>query len=199
MVAFVRRLFSTIGPAAFSDNGIELRLWNCDNLGHMAANLRFSTGIEALALMAMEPEQFRTSHALATALATNPVVIRRLLSTVRQAGLVASVKGPSGGFRLAKSPKQITLRDIYRALDAGDLLHQTANDSAETRDLKKAMRSAFRKAQKCLEEELDSTTLNQLLKKSGKKAAKRAAAEASASESSREQPQLANSESASAN
>jgi hypothetical protein len=34
------------------------------------------------------------------------------------------------------------------------------------------MRSVFRKAQKCLEEELDSTTLNQLLKKSGKKAAK---------------------------
>jgi Rrf2 family protein len=140
----------------------------------MAANLRFSTGIEALALMATEPEKFHTSHALATALATNPVVIRRLLSALSRAGLVSSVKGPSGGTRLAKSPKQITLRDIYRALDSGDLLHQTAHDSAETKDLKKTMRSVFRKAQKSLEEELDSTTLNQLLKKSGKKAAKHA-------------------------
>jgi Rrf2 family protein len=138
----------------------------------MAANLRFSTGIEALALMATEPEKFHTSHALASALATNPVVIRRLLAALSRAGLVTSVKGPSGGTRLAKSPKQITLRDIYRALDAGELLHQAPHDSAETRDLKKTMRSVFRKAQKSLEEELDSTTLNQLLKKSGKKAAK---------------------------
>lgn len=138
----------------------------------MAANLRFSTGIEALALMATEPEKFHTSHALATALATNPVVIRRLLAALSRAGLVSSVKGPSGGTRLAKSPKQITLRDIYRALNAGELLHQAAHDSVETRDLKKTMRSVFRKAQKSLEEELDSTTLNQLLKKSGKKAAK---------------------------
>jgi Rrf2 family protein len=141
----------------------------------MAANLRFSTAIEALALMATEPEKFHTSHALATALATNPVVIRRLLSLLSRAGLVSSAKGPSGGTHLAKSAKQITLRDIYRALDGGDLLHQTAHHSADTRDLKKTMRSVFRKAQKCLEEELDSTTLNQLLKRAGKKAAKQAA------------------------
>ena len=151
----------------------------------MAANLRFSTAIEALALMAAEPEKFHTSQALATALATNPVVIRRLLSALSRAGLVTSAKGPSGGTHLAKSPKQITLRDIYRALDGGDLLHQTAHDSADTKDLKKTMRSVFRKAQKCLEEELDSTTLNQLLKKAGKKAAKHAA------DSTPEQPQPA--------
>ena len=58
----------------------------------MAANLRFSTAIEALALMATEPEKFHTSHALATALATNPVVIRRLLSALNRAGLVSSAK-----------------------------------------------------------------------------------------------------------
>ncbi len=104
----------------------------------MAANLRFSTAIEALALMATEPEKFHTSQALASALATNPVVIRRLLSALSRAGLVTSAKGPSGGTHLAKSAKQITLRDIYRALDAGDLLHQPAHDSAETQsDLKK--------------------------------------------------------------
>lgn len=159
----------------------------------MAANLRFSTGIEALALMATEPEKFHTSHALATALATNPVVIRRLLSALSRAGLVSSAKGPSGGTRLAKSPKQITLRDIYRALDSGDLLHQTAHDSAETKDLKKTMRSVFRKAQKSLEEELDSTTLNQLLKKSGKKAAKISAG-ASAETSAEETPMPASSQ-----
>ena len=138
----------------------------------MAANLRFSTGIEALALMATEPEKYRTSQALATVLATNPVVVRRLLSALSRAGLVTSVKGPAGGSRLAKSAKQITLRDIYRALDSGDLLHRGKHESEETRDLRKAMQSVFKKAQKRFEEELDSTTLNQLIKKSGRKVAK---------------------------
>lgn len=138
----------------------------------MAANLRFSTGIEALVLMATEPEKFHTSHALAAALVTNPVVVRRLLSALSRAEIVTSVKGPSGGSRLARSPKQITLRDIYRALDTGDLLHRGKHESAEMKDLKKAIQSAFRKAEKSLEEELDSTTLNQLIKKSGRKAAK---------------------------
>ncbi|MGC1785010.1 MAG: Rrf2 family transcriptional regulator [Acidobacteriaceae bacterium] len=138
----------------------------------MAANLRFSTGIEALALMAIEPGKFHTSQALAEALGTNAVVVRRLLSALSRAGLVTSAKGPAGGSRLAKGPKQITLRDVYRALDTGDLLHQTKRESAHTKDLQKAMHSTFRKAQKCLEEELDSTTLNQLIKRSGQKAAK---------------------------
>lgn len=138
----------------------------------MAANLRFSTAIEALVLMATEPEKFHTSQALAGALATNPVVIRRLLSALSQAELVASVKGPAGGTRLARSPKQITLRDIYRALGTGDLLHRSKHEKPETKDLKKAVQNVFRKAEKCLESELDSTTLNQLIKKAGKKAAK---------------------------
>jgi len=138
----------------------------------MATNLRFSTGIEALVLMATEPEKFHTSQALAEALATNAVVVRRLLSALSHAGLVTSAKGPSGGSRLARSPKQITLRDIYRALDSGDLLHRGKHESAETKDLKKAIQGAFRKAEKCLEEELDSTTLNQLIKKAGRKTAK---------------------------
>jgi len=137
----------------------------------MAANLRFSTGIEALALMATEPEKYHTSQALATVLATNPVVVRRLLSALSHAGLVASVKGPAGGSRLARSAKQITLRDIYRALDAGDLLHRGKHESEETRDLRKTVQSVFKKAQKRFEEELDSTTLNQLIKKSGRKTA----------------------------
>lgn len=157
----------------------------------MAANLRFSTGIEALALMAIEPEKFHTSQALAAALGTNPVVVRRLLSALSQAGLVTSAKGPAGGSRLAKGPKQITLRDIYRALDTGDLLHETKRESAETKDLQKAMHNTFRRAQKCLEEELDSTTLNQLIKKSGKKAAKASDQTISAAQQSGAVPSVA--------
>lgn len=143
----------------------------------MAENLRFSTGIEVLVLLATEPERYHTSQALASIIATNPVVVRRILGDFSRAGLVASSKGPSGGTRLAKGPKQITLRDIYRALGKSDLLHRNKHDAAETKDIKDAIHNAFRKAEKCLEAELNSTTLNQLIKKSGRRAAKRGGAE----------------------
>jgi Rrf2 family protein len=144
----------------------------------MAENLRFSSGIEVLVLLATEPERYHTSQALASVLATNPVVVRRILGDLSRAGIVASSKGPSGGTRLSKGPKQVTLRDIYRALGRNDLLHRSKHDAAETKDIRNAIHSAFRKAEKCLEAELDSTTLNQLIKKSGRKAVKPSSAEA---------------------
>jgi Rrf2 family protein len=138
----------------------------------MAENLRFATGIEVLVLLATDPERYHTSQALAAVLATNPVVVRRILGDLSRAGIVASAKGPSGGTRLSLGPKQITLRGIYRALGRSDLLHRSKHESAEMKDIKNAIHNAFRKAEKCLESELDSTTLNQLIKKSGRRAAK---------------------------
>lgn len=139
----------------------------------MAANLRFSTAIEVLVLMATEPEKYRTSQTLAQALSTNPVVVRRLLADLSRTGIVVSVKGPTGGSRLAKGPKQITLRDVYRALGKMNLLQRNKQESAELRDIGTAIQNVFRKAEKCLERELDSTTLNQVIKRSGRKAVKR--------------------------
>jgi len=47
---------------------------------------------------------------------TNPVVLRRVLGKLREAGLLTSEKGHSGGWRLAKSADTITLADVYLAL-----------------------------------------------------------------------------------
>jgi len=48
---------------------------------------------------------------------TNPVVIRRILGPLREAGLVTSQPGPGGGWRLSRPPAEITLRDVYRAIE----------------------------------------------------------------------------------
>lgn len=63
-----------------------------------------------------------TSDVLATALGTNPVVVRRTLAGLRQAGYVRSDKGHGGGWALAGDPAQITLRDVYAALGRPALL-----------------------------------------------------------------------------
>jgi len=43
--------------------------------------------------------------------------LEQLFSKLRRTGLVRSVRGPGGGYFLAKSPQQITIADILRAVE----------------------------------------------------------------------------------
>jgi Rrf2 family iron-sulfur cluster assembly transcriptional regulator len=43
--------------------------------------------------------------------------LEQLFSRLRRAGLVDSVRGPGGGYRLARSPSEVTLADVVRAVD----------------------------------------------------------------------------------
>lgn len=43
--------------------------------------------------------------------------LEQLLTTVRKAGLIRSVRGPAGGHELAKAPSEISLGDVLDALE----------------------------------------------------------------------------------
>jgi Rrf2 family protein len=137
----------------------------------MAVNTRFATGVHAMVLLAAEPETLQTSEAIASRLETNPVVVRRVFSMLHHAGLVASHKGPSGGSMLARPAKQITLADIYKALDTGDLFHTADFAGSEAIRTADALHQIFKGVERSLREELTKTTLAQLTKKAAKKAA----------------------------
>ena len=85
----------------------------------MAVNTRFATGVHALSLLASEPDVLQTSDDVAGKLNTSPVVIRRVFSLLHQAGLVASQKGPSGGYMLARNPARITMADVVDIIEGG--------------------------------------------------------------------------------
>ncbi|KQX91216.1 RrF2 family transcriptional regulator [Variovorax sp. Root473] len=63
-----------------------------------------------------------TSEALAAAMQTNPVVVRRLMAGLRQAGFVSSAKGHGGGWVLSCTLSAVTLGDIHNAVGAPALL-----------------------------------------------------------------------------
>jgi Rrf2 family protein len=97
----------------------------------MAANSRFAIAVHILTMMAWAGDEPLKSEQVACSVNTNPVVIRRILCALQKARLVVSQTGAAGGSRLARKPGQITLLDIYRAVDAGELfsLHrQPPND-----------------------------------------------------------------------
>ncbi|MCV3273876.1 Rrf2 family transcriptional regulator [Roseobacter sinensis] len=83
----------------------------------MKRNSRLSLALHTLSHMAGEPGRVRTSADIADHAGTNPVVVRRVLGKLREAGLLTSEKGHAGGWQLAKAADSITLADVYLALD----------------------------------------------------------------------------------
>ncbi len=58
-----------------------------------------------------------TSDQIAGVLNTNPVIIRRLVRQLREAGLVATARGKTGGYKLDRSATDISLLDVFLAIE----------------------------------------------------------------------------------
>lgn len=84
-------------------------------------NSRFVLATYVLGFLAVaNKERPATSESIAGSLATNPVVVRRILSVLRKAGLVKTKLGTSGGAWLARDPNAISLLTIYQAIEGAD-------------------------------------------------------------------------------
>lgn len=107
-----------------------------------------------------------TSEWLAQAMRTNPVVIRRLMAGLRDAGFVASAKGHGGGWVLSCSLHHITLRDIHEAVGAPELLaigHRAQSPGCLVEQaVNAALEQACRDAEDVLLARLGSVTLAEL-------------------------------------
>lgn len=69
------------------------------------------------------------SEVMAAHLRTNPVVIRRSLAGLREAGIVTSVKGHGGGWTLTRPAGAIALGAVYTVLgEHGELLPRLKPD-----------------------------------------------------------------------
>jgi Rrf2 family transcriptional repressor of oqxAB len=81
-------------------------------------DVRFSRSLKVMLLLGHAEEEgspVLTSAQLARSLDTNPSLVRKLMVPLVQDGLVASIKGRSGGVRLGRPADQITLEQIYRS------------------------------------------------------------------------------------
>lgn len=90
----------------------------------MKRNSRLSGVLHALLHMA-ERDGPMTSDELAVCLHTHPVVVRRTMAGLREAGMVSSVRGHGGGWRLGRDLGAITLREVHEALGEPALAPET--------------------------------------------------------------------------
>jgi Rrf2 family protein len=129
----------------------------------MTGNTRFAASVHILAYLAYRQGVAVPSAEIASSVDTNPVVIRRLLSALVKARLVNATKGASGGFALASTPENISLRDVYRAVEPQPqrgLDHFAPNHKCPVgAKISSILQGVYVKAQAGMEAELARVTL----------------------------------------
>jgi Rrf2 family protein len=127
-------------------------------------NSRFAVSVHILAYLAFRGAGVAVPSAeIASSVDTNAVVIRRLLSALVRARLVRAQKGATGGFSLAMTPRDISLLDVYRAVEpkpSHGLNHFAPNHRCPVgAKIERVLQGVFGKAQTGMEAELDRVTL----------------------------------------
>ena len=137
----------------------------------MSANSRLTIATHALAWMALNERggaELTTSEQIAGSVKTNPVVIRRLMSEMGKAGLISSRRGAGAGWRLAKAPEAISLRDIDDALGAEAAFAMHRNEPSAicpvARGIRPALAPVYARVDDAVRRELAATSLADVLR-----------------------------------
>lgn len=110
-----------------------------------------------------------TSDEIARMLGTNPVVVRRTMAGLRDAGYVRSEKGHGGGWVIAADLAAVTLLDVHRAVGGPHLFtigseNSNANCAVE-RVVNEALENALNEAEALLIERLGTISLAELARR----------------------------------
>lgn len=143
----------------------------------MKRDSRLSSVLHVLLHMAQHGRPL-TSDVLAGYLGTNPVVVRRTLAHLREAGYVASAKGHGGGWTIACDLRATSLLDVYRAVGEPAVFamgHRVEHPQcAVEQAVNEALDDAFRSAEALLVARLGEVTLADLAASFGKRMQARA-------------------------
>lgn len=140
----------------------------------MQISSRFTIAIHVLiCIETFKNDRKVTSDFLASSVNVNPVVIRKLLQQLKTAAIVNVVRG-SGGAEIAKPLNEITLLDIYNAVECvedGNLFHFHENPNnlcPVGKNIHNILDAKLDTIQKAMENEMKSITVADIMNKSKK-------------------------------
>lgn len=109
-----------------------------------------------------------TSSLLAESTGSNPVVIRNILSALKKAGLITVPRG-TGGAELCADPSQITLYQIYTALEPNGVPSLIGIHPCEGRpcpvaqNIRKVLEPPYHKIEDAVKEAMEQVTLQSMI------------------------------------
>lgn len=132
----------------------------------MKYSTKLSDAVHILVLIAINPLDNLSSIVIANSIHTNPGYIRQIMSLLRKAELIFSTAGHAKP-TLARLPKEITLLDIYRAIE-GDkqLLHLDTHTNPECgigMNIQYALQDYYDQIQDVAEQEMKRIALQDII------------------------------------
>lgn len=109
-----------------------------------------------------------TSNLLAESTGSNPVIIRNILSALKKAGLIAVPRG-TGGAELCADPSQITLYQIYSALEPDGATSIIGIHPCEGRpcpvaqNIRKVLEPPYHKIEDAVKKAMEEVTLQSMI------------------------------------
>lgn len=134
----------------------------------LSISSRFAVGIHILALIELNKDGVSTSEFIANSVNTNPVVIRKIIGMLKQAQLV-HVRPGIAGAELAKKISEITLLDVYKAVQVvseNELfsIHDQPNPQCPVgRNIQEAIGPVLITAQSAMEKVLNHITIEDIV------------------------------------
>lgn len=132
----------------------------------MKYSTKVSDAIHILAFIQLNPNGSLSSSSIAESIYTNPGCIRQLMSALRKAGLLSSIKGHPRP-ALAKDPSSITLLDVYKAVEGNKpLLHLDTHTNPKCGvgiHIQLSLQDYFDQIQQTAEDEMQHITLQDIL------------------------------------
>jgi Rrf2 family protein len=130
-------------------------------------SVQFAVATHIMAALGYYQGEEISSAILAESVNADPTFVRKSLSKLSKAGLVVTKRGKSGASMLSRSPRQITLFDIYRASAAPPAfaIHSYPVDKRcpVSCHLKECMSGLLSQAQSSFERSLAKITLADLV------------------------------------
>ena len=133
----------------------------------MAANTQFSIAVHLLLALGYGGGRQVTSGELASSINTSPSFVRRILAKLSKANLVSTTTGKSGACLLAKKPEEISLLEIYQAVDAPQTFaihdYPVQSHCLVSSNIESVMQNILTKAQNSFEDNLANTNLAEVI------------------------------------
>ena len=135
----------------------------------MSANSRFTVALHSMTWMALASQQqeIMTSDQIASSVNTNPVFIRRILGLLHKARLVSVQHGTGAGWTLARDPEQISLLEVYQAIEQQPLFelhHSQPNQGCPVgRGIQPALQHFYSDAESALKQQFAQVTIADVL------------------------------------
>lgn len=136
---------------------------------NMRVSKRFPLAVHSLLFVAvLSPKKRVTSTLVAESTDSNPVTVRNIFLSLSENGLLIAAAGKNGGVRLAREPRDITLWDIYQAVETNDVeeifkLHETNNDCPVAKNFYQILYPHMESAVNAMKANMEQVTLETLI------------------------------------